>query len=151
LSFAANQTQAFVTITMAEDTVEEGTETLNLTLSNASSGAVIGRTTAVGSIADNDGSLSVADVTVNENAGTAIFTLTRTSTASAGSVDYQIKNFTASSSSGDFSRAAGLTGTANFATGQNTVSVTVVINDDSLVESAETFLIELSNATQSTV
>src|SRR5687767_13418072 len=87
---------------------------------------------------------------VNEAAGTATFTVTRTGdTGLASTVDYA----TAVDSAG----AADFTGVSttmlNFAAGVGamTVTVPIMIADDTLFEGSEQFFVNLSNATNATI
>ena len=88
--------------------------------------------------------LSIDDVTVNENAGSAIFTIRLVGDITGGfTVDYQTVNGTAGAPD-DFSALAP---TSQFFNGDHaeTKTLTVDINDDNQVERTEEFLVELSN------
>ena len=86
----------------------------------------------------------INDVSVNETAGTATFTVTLSKPIFVGvSVDYATSNGTAMSGS-DYSSVSG---TLTFLPGQPlTQTVTVPISDDGLFEGAEGFNLVLSNA-----
>jgi len=89
---------------------------------------------------------SIDDVTVNENAGNAVFTVTMTDPLASGTatVNYATANGTAFATPYDYSAASGtLTFTGG---GSTTQSVSVAINDDTYYEpNPETFLVNLSN------
>ncbi|GJD95951.1 ExeM/NucH family extracellular endonuclease [Methylobacterium iners] len=88
--------------------------------------------------------VSIGDVSVDEAAGTATFTVSRSNDASAFSLDYATQGNTATAGS-DFTAAAGqLTFAAG---GPLTQIVTVAITNDALVEENETFSLALSNLT----
>src|SRR5204863_7875242 len=98
---------------------------------------------------DNDAtpSLSINDVTVNENAGTATFTVSLSAASSqAVSVDYLMTNGTA----GAADYTAGI-GTLNFAAGVTTQTITVPITDDLLDEIDETFTVNLASPVNATI
>lgn len=94
--------------------------------------------------------VSISDVTVNEDAGTATVSVTLSGTLSNDSVtvDYSTSNGTATSVSdytavsGTFTWAAGETGTKTFS---------VTISNDSLDENNETITITLSNPSNATI
>jgi hypothetical protein len=91
------------------------------------------------------GDISIGDVSISEGDSgtkTATFTVSRTGTA-AFSVGYATADGTASAGS-DYVAASG---TLNFAQGQTTQTVSVTINGDTVVESNETFFVNLANAT----
>ena len=94
--------------------------------------------------------LSIADVTVNESAGTATLTVTM-SKAAAGDVDFDFATADGTASAGDDFGAQGsgaqVSGTATIPTGQTTTQLTVAIIDDSTEEADETFTVALSNPT----
>jgi len=89
--------------------------------------------------------VSIADAAIAEgNAGTTplVFTLTRTDTAAPATVDYAV-TFPSTASAGDVTGA--LTGTASFAAGSATTTVTVQVVGDTASEPNETFQVTLSN------
>ena len=131
-----------VTVPTVNDTLDEGvSETYNLT---------VGGVNAVGTINDDDAppTLSINDVTVNEAAGTASFTVTL-STASGlpVTVNYGMTSQTALSGV-DFISGAG---TLTFAPGITTQTITVPILNDNLYEVSEAFKVTLSAATNATI
>lgn len=91
-------------------------------------------------------SVSINSVSIAEGAsGTKelTFTVTRTDTSGAFTVDFATANGTATVADNDY---VGLTGTLNFAAGgPATQQVKVVINGDTLPEGNETFTVTLSN------
>ncbi|WP_281414641.1 ExeM/NucH family extracellular endonuclease [Plastoroseomonas arctica] len=99
----------------------------------------------VTSTAGTAATVSIADAAILEgNAGTTplAFTLTRTDTTAAATVDYAI-TFPTSASANDI--ASALTGTASFAAGAATAAVTVQVVGDTTGEANETFTVTLSN------
>ena len=88
--------------------------------------------------------LTVAGVSVQENAGTATITVTRTGgTGQAVSVDFATSDGTALTGR-DYTATSG---TITFAPGETTKTITIPITDDMIVEDNETFTITLTNAT----
>ena len=141
LTIGAGITNFNITIPTVNDTLYENTETLLVT---------IGGVTGTGTINDNDAipSFVVNDVTVNEGAGTATFTVTL-STASGlpATVDFNTTSATAVVGN-DFTATSG---TLTFAPGVTTQTITVSIVNDNIYEGAETFKVNLSNPTNSTI
>src|SRR5439155_13420396 len=111
LTFAAGQTTALVPVTVYGDTVFEPDETFYLYLYSPTN-ATIARSTATGTIVNDDTnlSLSVADVSVNEgNTGSTpanfVVTLSQASTAPV-TFSYYTYNSTAASPA-DFAYTSG--------------------------------------------
>ncbi|MDB4383949.1 hypothetical protein N9042_00455 [bacterium] len=84
---------------------------------------------------------SIADNSAVESNGSISFTITRSDTTGAASVDYATSSGTATSGS-DFTATSD---TANFADGVATAMVSVSIQSDSDVEQDEKFTVTLSN------
>ncbi|HEX6184662.1 MAG TPA: Calx-beta domain-containing protein [Pyrinomonadaceae bacterium] len=152
LNFLPNETSKTVIVAVVGDTVDEPNETFNLNLSSASN-ATISDGTGVGSITDDDGapSLTVGDATVTEgNSGTvnAVFTVTLApASGQAVSVNYATADGTAVAGS-DYTAASG---TLNFAAGETSKTITVQVSGDASNEANETFLVNLSGASNATV
>ncbi|MFO1351564.1 MAG: Calx-beta domain-containing protein [Gammaproteobacteria bacterium] len=93
--------------------------------------------------------LTITDVTVAESAGTATFTVTLGAAAAAGfTIDFATANGTATAGA-DYTAASGtltFTGTAG-----ESHTIAVPILQDTLVEPAETFFVNLSNISNATV
>ncbi|MDJ0892828.1 MAG: Calx-beta domain-containing protein [Gammaproteobacteria bacterium] len=139
------------TLTVLDDALLEGTETVQLQIANPSDADVsIGTATATANIADDDGAtVAINDLMVNEAAGNATLTVTLTGNVAGGfSVDYASSDGTANAGA-DYTAAAG---TLNF-TGTNgeTQTITVTITDEDLVEANETLNVVLSNLSNGAV
>lgn len=149
VTFAAGQTAATVTLQIAGDTMPEANEGFTVTLSNASAGGTFGDATATGTIVNDDATppfVTIGDVTqVEGNAGTTAFTFTVTRTGGTGAfaVDYTTANGTATAGA-DFQATSG---TLTFAAGDTTKTITVNVLGETRGEQAETFSVQLSNAT----
>jgi hypothetical protein len=152
LTFGPGEASKQFSVPIAEDTAVEGDETVNLTLSNPTMGAVLGApVAAVLTIVDNDtgggpGSLqfSAASYSEAENAGTATITVTRTG-GSSGAVGVSYATSDGSANAGSDYTAA--SGTLSFATGETTKTFTVFLTDEPSAEPDETVILTLSNPT----
>ena len=157
VSFANGQASQTFTVAICNDTVFEGNETFNVTLSGATGGATIGTpATATVTIVDDEVAqpgvlqFNATTYSVGEAAGTATVTVTRTGgTDGAVTVNYALANGTAT---GGATCAAGVDyintgGTVSFANGETSKTFTVMICNDTVVESNETFTATLSAAT----
>ncbi|MFB2894946.1 DUF4347 domain-containing protein, partial [Aerosakkonemataceae cyanobacterium BLCC-F50] len=154
INFLANETSKTVTIPITDDTLLEGNENLSLTLANPTGGFVLGtQKTSTLTIVDNDALVQFSQATYqfNEN-GTVIgatVTINRTgSIASAGSVQVQFANGTATGGTQPFATGTDFdntTQTINFASGETSKTVTIPINEDTLVEGNENLTLTLVN------
>ena len=159
VSFAGGAASQTFTVAICNDTLLEGNETFNVTLSNATGGATIGTpAAAVVTIVDDEMAqpgtlaLSSAAYTVAENVagGTLTVTVNRTGgTDGAVGATYALTNGTAT---GGATCAAGVDfintgGTVSFANGVSTQTFTVAICNDTVFEGDETFNVTLSAAT----
>lgn len=141
-----------VSVTVNGDTAIEANENFFLKLSslaNTKGSALITDNSGTGTIT-NDDTAAAANVTINDvsvsegSAGTKLltFTVTRSSTAGAFSVNYATADGTATAASGDYVATSGkLTFAAG---GPATQTVSVVVNGDTLVEGNETLAVNLS-------
>ncbi len=155
VSFAAGESSKTVTVWALGETVLEGDESFTVTLSNASAGAAIGTSSAVGTLRNDDGtpvgSVSISDATVTEgDDGTqmATFTVTRTGGTAAFSVDYATDDGTAMVADGDYTATSG---TLHFGDGVDVQTFSVLVDGDSVFESDEIFFVDLSGATHGAI
>lgn len=134
-------------IPILDDALQEGSETLTVTLSGASGAALGSTTSATLTITDWEaGSLAISPASYNVTEAATAVTVT---VARAGggdgavSVNYATSNGTATAGS-DYTATSG---TLNWASGDTaSKSFTVVILDDSMVEPSETINLTLSSA-----
>jgi len=155
VTFAPGQTLRTVSVNVVGDTLVEASETFNLNLSGAV-GATLGDAQGIGTIINDDvvttlPSLSIADVALSEgNSGSKPFAfvakLSKTSTSPI-SVRYTTANGTAFAGS-DYLTTTGI---VTFAAGQTLRTISVNVVGDTLVESNETFSVNLSSATGATI
>jgi hypothetical protein len=148
VSFAAAETSKSVTVNVVGDTVSEAEETFNLVLSAPVGGAVADGSGTATIINDDFSELSINDRSIVEgNAGTSVmsFTVTRSgATSGAASFKYATANSSATAGS-DYTGVAATSVT--FAAGETVKIVSVTITGDTVVEPAETFTVNLSQAT----
>jgi hypothetical protein len=145
--FPAGTTTVPVAVTVNGDHVFEADETFTVNLSSPIN-ATIADAQGLGTI-DNDDvpGLTIADLaTVEPVTGTRTATFLVTLAPTSGgpvTVDYATANGTAIEGI-DFQEA---TGTLTFAPGTATQPISVTVNSDGATEGAETFLVDLTNAT----
>ena len=152
LTFAAGVSTQTIAVTVNGDTTVETDETVLVNLSGADERddrrCAGHRAPSPTTISRR---LTINDVSVTEgNSGTktATFTVTLAPTSTqAVTVGYATANGTATAGS-DYVAASG---TLTFAAGVSTQTIAVTINGDATVESDETFLVNLSGATNATI
>lgn len=145
VTIPAGQTSAMISVVTIDDTAVESTETMTVTISSPTGGAVLGTASGTGTINDNDtppANLAIGNASATEG-GNLVFTVTRSgTTTTAVSVNYASASGTATSGS-DFTATSG---TLSFAANQTTGTITVPTIDDTATESTETMSITLSGA-----
>jgi chitinase len=143
VTYLPGETAKTVDVLVNGDTLSEDDETYTLDLSNPVR-STIADAQGVGTILDDDPQpvLGIDDPVVNENDGTATFTVTLSAASGRTvTVDYQTADGTATAVS-DYTAA---TGTVTFAPGETQQTVDVPVSDDATYEADETFTLELSN------
>ncbi|MCG7927006.1 MAG: hypothetical protein JAY67_15910 [Candidatus Thiodiazotropha taylori] len=145
LNFAAGETTQQFSISILEDAVIEGDETVALVLSGLTVGVL---NSATLTITDNDqlavgqAQFSSNSYTFSEGEGAVSITVQRDGGSSgSGSVDYAMSDGTATAGS-DYTAASG---TLSFTDGQISSSITLDITEDANQEGTENLLITLSN------
>jgi Ca2+-binding RTX toxin-like protein len=153
LTFAPGETTKTISIATVADARDEDNETFSVTLSNVD-GALIDDGQAAGTITDDDAppSLTVNDVTIAEPSaeGTLNGNFTVTLSAASGkivTVDYTTVAGTAAEGT-DYTAGSG---TLTFAAGETSKTIAVAVIFDGVEESAETFTVSLSNATNAMI
>ena len=143
LSFIAGDTERTISVLLKEDTIHEGDETFVLTLSNPEN-ADLANVAATGTIADNDDmpELMVADAGASEDAGVMVFSV-KLNAASAlpVTVNYATSNGTATAGE-DYTAADG---SLTFMPGDTERTTSVLLQEDTIHEGDETFVLTLSN------
>jgi CSLREA domain-containing protein len=149
LSFAVGETSKQVTVLVNGDLVIESNETFTVNLSNAANATIsVSNGQGTGTILNDDvaGSLqfSSTNFSVNENAGQATITITRTSGIGSGvSVIYATQNGTATAGQDYTATSGSLTFEAN----ETSKTFTIPIINDTIVEPNETVSLALFNPT----
>ncbi len=125
------------------------TATKNYWVSVISDHGCEGQRTLVTATVQPAPSLSVSDVTVNESAGTADFTVSLSTTAVCDvTFDASTANVTATAGS-DYT--ALISAPYTITAGNTSVTVSVPVSDDNLTEPSETFHLDISNAVNATI
>jgi hypothetical protein len=146
-SIPAGMLSKTFSVTLNGDTAHEASETFNVTLS-AASGASIGDGSAVGTISNDDPTLTINNVTVFEgNSGTkqAVFTVTL-SAVSSDPVTYTIGTVNGAAQAGTDYVASTLVG-ETIPAGATSKTFSVTINGDTAVEANEAFSVVVSAVT----
>ena len=152
ITFAPGETSKTITVVVKGDTLDEVSETFNVTLASPTN-ATLADGTGIGTISDDDASptLSINDVTATEgNTGTVNATFTVTLSAASGqavTVNYATANGTAVQPN-DYASSSG---TLSFAPGETTKTITVAIHGDVLDEVSEAFNVNLSTPVNATI
>ncbi len=145
LVFLPGQTSKTISVPVNGDTTPEGNETFVVNLTNPVNATIlVGQGT--GTINDDDATsifqFSAATASVSENAGSATVTVTRTGdTAGAASVKFETSDGSASQKT-DYTFGYG---TVQFAPGETSKPVKILIVNDVFVDPTETFVVTLSN------
>jgi len=149
LTFAPGETSKTVSVLVNGDTTDEPTETFVVSLSNQTN-STIAKAQGTGTIINDDSAaeptfdFSQATYSVAEQLGLVTVTVVRSGDASgSASVDYATSDGSATQK-GDFEIAAG---TLNFAPGESSKTLQVLLNQDSYTEGPESFNVVLSNPT----
>lgn len=149
LLFNPGETSKTISIPLLNDSLEEKPETLQLNISNAGGGALLGSQTATTlTILDNDPEVSFqATSASNPESATSATLVVKLSTfpskvISPLTVDYAVTRSTATGGGVDFTLA---NGTLNFQNGQTSKNIVMSIVNDTRVEDNETIQITLSN------
>ena len=144
LTFAAGETSKTITVSLADDSLDEVNETFTVTLSDAS-GAQIGTATATGTITDDDDApaASVAPTTVREAGGRQQVAV-NLAEQSGRTVTLTWRTGDDTATMGDDYTAV-TAGTLTFAPGVTTANAAVEILQDTIGERDETFSIILAS------
>jgi ELWxxDGT repeat protein len=150
LTFLDGETSKTITLNVLDDGQITSNRTLNLTLTTPTGGATLGTTaTTVLTIANTDSNAGIlqfnpATISVNENAGSIVLSVTRTGgSQGAVSVQYDVSGGTAVGGV-NYSLVAG---TLSFANGEAIKTFPVTILHDGLFTANRTLNLTLSGAT----
>jgi hypothetical protein len=145
LTFAPGTTSITFTMPISDDAEVEADETVRLSLSNPTNATLGGTSATTVTIVDDDRPLVEFGATsyiVDERSGAATLTATLSATTpQTVTVGYRTQGGTATAG-GDYTP---ISDTLTFEPGTSTVTFTIPISDDTLVESEETFRVRLLN------
>lgn len=149
VTIPSNTTSVLVPVTIFGDAVAEPDETFmgTISISNINGQQVtISQPTAIATIENDDfASFSINDITVSENAGTAVFTVTLSHAVQGGATVKYTTNPVSATPSNDFTATNGtltFTGTAG-----ETKTISIPVVNDAIAEPTETFQVILSDQT----
>ena len=150
LTIPAGQRTGTIAITVLGDTLDEADETFFVKLTNAA-GAFIGDDSGTGTITDTDPAptLSINDVSFNEEDGTATFTVSL-STPSGQDVKVKYATANGTATAGSDYTAVALT-ILTIPAGELSGTFDVAILEDARDEFDKTFLARLSSPTNATI
>ncbi|MCM0590374.1 MAG: Calx-beta domain-containing protein [Gloeotrichia echinulata DEX184] len=160
VNFANGEASKTVTIPIVNDTIYEGDETLNLTLSNPTGGATLGtQKTSALTIVDNDLptiSIAVAPTSVVEDGtNNLIYTFNRSgNTSNPLTVNFNVGGSASFNSDYTQNGAAsfnGTSGTITFIAGSDTATLTIDPTADNTFESNETVSLILASSSNYTI
>jgi len=138
-----------VPVIVIDDTVAEPTETVVITLQSATNGITIDNTTQTLKIVDNDPATNVSQASVTnivnaqEGGANGSFMITLTNPSSVATT----VTFTLTGTASNGNDYNTINGTAVIPAGALTVTVPVIVIDDTVAEPTETVVITLQNAT----
>ncbi|WP_271783983.1 Calx-beta domain-containing protein [Aquimarina algiphila] len=153
LSFLAGESSKTVDITISGDQTVEIDETLTLTLSNPTgTDVIIGDATGTGTITNDDqATVTIADVAVNENSGTATITVIVDNAVDGGfDVDVSTADGTATTADSDYTAVTAQTLTFAGTAGESE-TFNITLGGDTKVEADETASISMSGLSPGTV
>ncbi|MFO1351110.1 MAG: Calx-beta domain-containing protein [Gammaproteobacteria bacterium] len=151
LTFIAGQTSKTISVTVHGDTMVEANETFTVNLSGAV-GATIADAQGLGTIINDDGATltinNVSQAEGNSGSSSFVFTVTLTNPSiSDVTVNYATANDTATAGSDYTAKSGALT----FTPGQTSKTIPVAVLGDTVVETNETFTLNLSGAVGATI
>jgi hypothetical protein len=141
------------TVAVQGDTVVEANETLFVNVTSVT-GATIGDGQGVGTIVNDDVTLSISGGEVaegNDGTVTLTYTVTASGPAPAGGIRFDIATVDGGTATAGVDYAARALTSQTIAAGQTSYSFTVTVNGDNVVEANETVRVALSNVTGATV
>jgi hypothetical protein len=150
ITFAAGDTDKTVSVSITNDSAAEATEYFNVNIA-ASSNGTISDGNGVVTITDTDQlppSFAIQDVTVDENAGTALVHILKTgSNGSSSTLTYRTLNGSATAGSDYTSVNSSIT----FSNAETNKTVSVPITDDTDDESNETVVVSIAASSNATI
>jgi hypothetical protein len=154
LTFAEGETQKSVQLHITNDSIDEDLETLNLTLSNPTGGALIGPPNpAPFFILDNDEGpgILIGDASVTEGDSGAVNATFNVTLSAASSRTVGVVYATAAGTATPGEDYASGGGTLTFAPGERSKALTFAVRGDAVREVTENFFVNLKNPSNATV
>jgi len=158
VTILAGASTATFTVDNNQDNLAEGNEDYTVAITGSTGGNFedlsVDTTPVTTTIIDDEGtpSLTINDMSVDEDAGTMTFTVTlSTPSVDPVSVDYASADNTSANPATEGADYTGVSGTLTFAPGETTQTITVPITDDTLAEGSETFDMVLSNPSNAVI
>jgi Calx-beta domain/FG-GAP-like repeat/FG-GAP repeat len=150
VTFTGGQTSKTISVAVIGDRLAEANETFFVSLSSPTN-AVIDDGQGVGTIVDDEPRIAINDVTITEgNSGTANATFT-VSLSVAYDVPVTVHYATANGSGASGGDYTATSGDVSFGVRQTIQTFTVAVIGDRLPEDTETFIVDLSSPTNSTI
>ena len=152
LAFSPGQTSATITVAIVDDAIFECDQTFTVNLSNPVNATILDGTGQGVIISDDPASISIDNVIVFEDSGTATFTVSLVGECFSDqtiTVNFSTADGTAIAP-GDYTSTA-TAGLLVFIPGQTSATITVAIVDDANAEGTETFFVNLSNPVNTTI
>ncbi|HLM58548.1 MAG TPA: Calx-beta domain-containing protein [Pyrinomonadaceae bacterium] len=148
LNFAEGESSKTFSVPLIADTTNEPSETVVMSLSSPTGGALLGVPTSTTLTIINDDQptyqFTSAFYEANEGAGQVVLTVTR---GGDPSMDVSVNYTTADATATEISDYTLTLGTLRFAPGETQKTITVLVTNDALGEVDETFLVNLSGHT----
>jgi alpha-tubulin suppressor-like RCC1 family protein len=151
LTFAPGDTSKTISMPVIDDSIYEGSETVEITLSNATNATLGAITMHTRTILEDDSApiASVSDTSVNENAGTvSIDVALDTASSLSTTVTYSTLDGTATSPA-DYTGV--ITGSVVIPAGSQHGTIHIAIANDTMDEDDETFDVVLNSAVNASV
>ncbi len=149
VSFTPGVTSVTVNVPVIGNTVNESDKTFFVNLSNPSNGVML-TPQAVGTILNDDSTVSIANVSVSEgNSGVTpvVFTVSLSSPVPAGSAPVVVKYATAAGTAVAGKDFVAQSGSISIGPGQSSGTITVLALGNTLNEPNKTFTVTLTSAT----
>ena len=153
LTFVAGDTSEDISITVANDSIDEVDETIIVTLASPTVATLGTNTTHTYTINDDDAAPTVAFSATTSNGGEATTAVTIPVTLSAVSgktvtVGYSVTGGTATGSGTDYTLASG---TLTFVAGDTAEDISITVVNDGTTEIDETIVVTLASPTNATL
>jgi hypothetical protein len=139
VSFAAGETSKVITVNVNGDSLFEGDDGFQVTLSAPSAGTSLATAAASGIIRNDDASLAIAATNADQtegNSGSKAFTFTVTrsgSTAGASTANWAVTGTgSTAANAADFAGGVLPSGTVSFAAGETSKLITINVNGDTV-------------------